>query len=248
MVVAGEHVDIGAQMASGLERSHAVSSRLALDALPLSQARERMGSNGAYATIVIPPDFTQTLLAAYGQDPSDTSGSSAEKATVTLLTNPRAGSIGVALATGVSEPALHVVSLQIGRQLSAEASKLGSTPKAGISVANPLAVVSSTFDPLPPNSALGLSAFYISLLSIMCGFVGAILVHTAIDAALGYGVTEIGPRWSQRMPVAISRWQTLLAKWVVALVLMPVLTGILLLVAIGLLGMNAPYPLSLIHI
>jgi uncharacterized phage infection (PIP) family protein YhgE len=43
------------------------------------------------------------------------------------------------------------------------------------------------------------------------------------------------------MPVAISRWQTLLTKWSVALVTVPILTGILLLVAAGLLGMNAPH-------
>jgi ABC-type multidrug transport system permease subunit len=43
------------------------------------------------------------------------------------------------------------------------------------------------------------------------------------------------------MPVAISRWQTLLTKWSVTLVAVPILTGILLLVAAGLLNMNAPY-------
>ncbi|HXZ61505.1 MAG TPA: ABC transporter permease, partial [Acidimicrobiales bacterium] len=116
----------------------------------------------------------------------------------------------------------------------------GRTPGAGFNTTDPLTVATSEFDPLPPASALGLSAFYVSLLSIMSGFMGAILVHTTVDAALGYGVTEIGPRWRQRMPVAISRWRTLLAKWIVAVVVEPVLTGILLLVSIGLLGMNAP--------
>ena len=75
----------------------------------------------------------------------------------------------------------------------------------------------------------------------MCGFLGAILINTTVDAALGYGTTEIGPKWSQRLPVAISRWHTLMAKWVVALVVVPVLVGVLLLVAVGLLGMNAPF-------
>jgi hypothetical protein len=102
-------------------------------------------------------------------------------------------------------------------------------------------VATTAINPLPPDSALGLSAFYISLLAIMCGFLGAILVHTTVDAALGYGVTEIGPKWSQRMPVPISRRDTLLSKWAVAVALVPVLTGILLLVSVGLLGMNAPY-------
>ena len=94
---------------------------------------------------------------------------------------------------------------------------------------------------LPPNSAIGLSAFYISLLALMCGFLGAVLVNSSIDAVLGYSTSEIGPRWRQRMPVAISRWQTLLTKWSVAFVAVPILTGILLLVAVGLLHMNAPY-------
>jgi hypothetical protein len=75
----------------------------------------------------------------------------------------------------------------------------------------------------------------------MCGFLGAVLVNSSIDAALGYGTSEIGPRWRQRMPVAISRWQTLLTKWSVALAAVPILTGILLLVAAGLLNMNAPH-------
>ncbi len=122
-----------------------------------------------------------------------------------------------------------------------EASKLGRTPRAGVSAANPLTVATSAFNPLPPNSALGLSAFYVALLAIMCGFLGAILVNTTIDAALGYGTTEIGPKWSQRLPVAISRWHTLLSKWVVALIVVPVLVGVLLLVAVGILGMNAPF-------
>ncbi len=42
------------------------------------------------------------------------------------------------------------------------------------------------------------------------------------------------------MPLAHSRVHTGLSKWVVALVLVPILTAILLVVSIGLLGMNAP--------
>ena len=241
-VVLGQRVDIGAEVATALEHAHAVTSRLALHTAPLADNEDVMRSNGAYATIVITPDFTADLLAAY--DLAATAPG-AGKPTARLLTNQRSGSIGVELATGVAEPALHAVSIQIGRELSAEAAKFGRTPGAGVSAADPLTVQTSAFDPLPPNSALGLSAFYVSLLSIMCGFLGAILVHTTVDAALGYGVTEIGPKWTQRVPVAISRWHTLLSKWVVALVVVPVLTLILLLVSLGLLGMNAPSPAEL---
>jgi Protein of unknown function (DUF3533) len=146
------------------------------------------------------------------------------------------------LATGVAQPALHQTSLALGRNLSAEAAKLHRTPTSQASSSNPITVATSAFRSLPANSALGLSAFYIALLAIMCGFLGAVLVNSSIDAALGYSASEIGPKWRQRIPVAISRWQTLLTKWAVTVAAVPILTGTLLLVAVGLLHMNAPYP------
>jgi YhgE/Pip-like protein len=234
--VGSQHVDIGAEVVSALKGSSAVASRLSLDSESLSQATQQMDRNGAYATIVIPPDFTDSLLAAYDLGPA-----SAGKPTVRLLTNPRSGSIGVGLATGVAQPAHHVASTTVGRKLSAEAAEVGRRAGAGVSAGNPLTVATTAYRPVPPNSALGLSAFYISLLAIMCGFLGAILVNSTVDAALGYGTTEIGPKWRQSMPVAISRWQTLLAKWCIGLAVVPILTGILLLVSVGLLHMDAPY-------
>jgi len=85
------------------------------------------------------------------------------------------------------------------------------------------------------------SVFYIALLTLMCGFLGGAIVNSSVDAYLGYAITEVGPRWSQRRPVPISRWQTLLIKWVIAAVLAGLTTGLMLLVAAGLLRMDAPH-------
>ena len=234
--VQGSRVNFGAEVASDLLHASGVTSRLALDEVSYARAEAQLNSGNAYAAIVIPPGFTGSLLYAYGLSP-ESAGSPA----IQLPTNPRAGSMGVQLATGVAQPALQRVSSAVGSKLSAEAAKLGATPRAGVDTASPITVTTSDFRSVPPDSALGLSAFYVSLLALMCGFLGAVLVNSSIDAALGYGTSEIGPRWRQRLPVAISRWQTLLTKWAVALVTVPILTGILLLVAVGLLGMNAPY-------
>lgn len=236
--VLGSHVDIGAQVAHAMLHSRAVTERLSITEGSLPGAKVVMGRNGSYATIVIPRDFTSILLAAYDIAPQ--AGSGRPVPTIDLLTNPRSGSIGVELATGVAQPALSAASRDVGRTLSADAAMLGRTPTESIDPSNPFTVATTEYRPVPPNSALGLSAFYVSLLSIMCGFLGAILVHTAVDSALGYSVTEIGPKWRQRLPLPISRWQTLLAKWVVVLVVVPILTAILLSVAVGILGMNAP--------
>jgi len=235
-VLGSTRVDLGAEVTSELLRTHAVTSRLALEQVTGAEADARMSNDKAFAAIVIPPDFTTSLLSAYGLSSIKAAGP-----TVRLETNPRAGGTGVQLAAGVAQPALRQVSLELGKNLSAYAAALHRAPRSGVDTSNPVAVVTSDFGSLPPDSALGLSAFYISLLAIMSGFLGAVLVNSGIDAALGYGTTEIGPKWHQRMPVAISRWQTLLAKWSVALVTVPALTGILLLVSVVVLGMNAPH-------
>ncbi len=114
--LASQHVDIGAEVTSALKSSPAVASRLTLGSESLTQAKHQMDRNGAYATIVIPRNFTDSLLAAYGLAPP-----TAGKPTVRLLTNPRSGSIGVGLATGVAQPALRAVSAAVGRELATDA-------------------------------------------------------------------------------------------------------------------------------
>jgi uncharacterized phage infection (PIP) family protein YhgE len=107
-------------------------------------------------------------------------------------------------------------------------------------LADPITFASVNYRPLPPHSALGQSPFYIALLTLMCGFLGGAIINSAVDAALGYATTDVGPRWSQREPVPINRWHTLLTKWTLALVLTALMTGLMLGVAIGILNMDAP--------
>ena len=47
----------------------------------------------------------------------------------------------------------------------------------------------------------------------MAGFLSATLINSSIDAALGYGATELGPHWRTRRPVAINLVLTLLVMW-----------------------------------
>jgi YhgE/Pip-like protein len=241
-VVGTQHVNLGRNVVSALEHSPRVSGPLSLDSVSLDQAKADMDRNAGFATIVIPPQFSSSVLALYGA--GSLGGRASPVPRIEFLTNVRAGSIGVTLATGVVQPAIEVISRETGKRLSSliPASAQGP-PTADVAAqrADPITLVSVPYRPLPAHSALGLSAFYLSLLSIMCGFLGSILINTTVDAALGYGVTEVGPKWRQRAPVRISRRQTLLAKWFIGLVLAPILTGIMLLVAVGINGVDAPY-------
>ena len=236
-VLGASKVNLGAEVASDLLRAHAVTSRLSLQPGSSADAEARMNSDKAFIAIVIPPDFTASLLRAYGL-----TSAPAGAPTARIETNPRAGGTGVQLATGVAQLALRRAFIALGKSLSAQAAKLNNSPRGRAGTSDPVTVVTGDFRPLPPDSALGLSAFYFSLLAIMCGFLGAVLVNSSLDAVLGYGATELGPKWRHRLPVPISRWQTLVAKWSVALAVVPVLTGVLLLVSVVVLGMSAPHP------
>jgi uncharacterized phage infection (PIP) family protein YhgE len=97
------------------------------------------------------------------------------------------------------------------------------------------------YRPLPGHSGLGLSAFYIALLTMMCGFLAAAIVHNWVDSALGYASSEVGPRWTQRMPLRITRWQTLLTKWTVSLGVIPIVTSIMVAVVVFILRMDASH-------
>ncbi|HTX11095.1 MAG TPA: DUF3533 domain-containing protein [Solirubrobacteraceae bacterium] len=237
--IGARQVDFGAQLQSGLTSSHAVSTLLSLTPERLHAAKGRMDHNGAYATVVIPPDFTASLLSLTGlRLPA---GTSAGKPIVELLTNQRAGTVGVELASGVLAPAIAVASHRIGQQLlaaSRPAPPAGSATAALL--ADPIAFASDNYRPLPSHSALGLSAFYVALLALIFGFLSATIINVTVDAATGYATSEIGPKWRQLAPLPINRWQTLLTKWGMALPITGLLMGLMLIVAIGLLGMNAP--------
>ncbi len=236
--VGARHIDLGQEVASGLTDSRAVASRLSLRAGSLAAIERRMDVGKEYATIVIPAGFTTSLLAI--DDGASRPAKSVVGPTIELLTNPRAGTLGVSLATGVLDPALAQASREIGKRLEPIRPREVNAATS-ILLADPVTVDMVAYRPLPSHTALGLSAFYIALLITFCGFLGGIIVNVSGDAVIGYAVTEIGPRWAQRQPVAISRWQTLLAKWAMAVPLMVVLTGLVLFAAVGVLDMKTPH-------
>jgi YhgE/Pip-like protein len=225
-------VNVGDEVVAALTGTPAVTSRLALTVDSLSAAEAQMDKGAAYATVVVPPDFTSSVL-ALASGPR-----SAPLPAVELLMNSRAGTLGVSLATGVLEPALAKISKTIGSHLTAQAT--ASTAPTAL-LADPITVSSVAYRPLPSHSGLGLSAFYIALLIMMCGFLGATIVNTSVDAALGYATSEIGPWWTQRLPLRITRWQTLLAKWAIAVPATLLATGLLVAAAAGILRMDSPH-------
>jgi YhgE/Pip-like protein len=250
--VGAQRLDVGQQIEAGLLAAPAVTDRLRLEALTLAEAEQAMDRDGLYATLVIPPGLTDNLLTAAGLHPAAAGGAAGAAAgggagaaitapRVEIIINERAGTVGTSLATGILQPALAVASRQIGRHLAPLVPAGSQAPATRLLLADPVTVTTVQYRPLPNNAGLGLNAFYIALLALMCGFIGATIVNSVVDSALGYATTDLGPRWRQRQPVPINRWQTLLIKWAIIVAATAVLTAVMLLVAWGV-GMDMPYP------
>jgi YhgE/Pip-like protein len=240
--IGSQRLQAGQQVQAGLLASPAVSGRLHLEVLSLPQAEQAMDRDGLYAALVIPPGFTASLLNVAGLPTTAPAAVAAPQ--VQILANERAGTVGTQLATGILQPALAAASRQVGQLLAALTPAGARTGATEVMLASPVTVTTAPYRPLPPGTALGLSAFYVALLALMCGFLGGTIVNSVVDSALGYSTSEIGTRWRQRQPTPINRWQTLLVKWAVVTVLTAVLTAVMLVIAAGL-GMDAPSPVLL---
>jgi uncharacterized phage infection (PIP) family protein YhgE len=239
---AATELDLGGDLQKALLGSPEVSGKLAIHVESMAAARDRMDRGASYATLVVPPDFSAAALNLVGAGGAHPARDGLP--TVRLLSNQRAGTEGAGLATGVLQPAVAAFSRKVGEKLLAEGGSRAG-PAARAALADPVQVEAAVYRPLSAKAALGLSAFYTSLLILMSGFIGATIVNAFVDGALGFAPTEIGSRWSMSRPTLITRWQTLLAKWGMAAVLTGILVAVFLLVAGLILGMDAPSPLLL---
>ena len=144
-------------------------------------------------------------------------------------------------------PALSAVSRNLGQLLAQLATQAGTKPNTATTVllTDPVTVATVAYNPLPNNAGFGLTAFYYALVAVIVGFLGASVVGPSVDAALGYAPSEVGPKRRQRMPVSITRTDTLLAKWAISIGLAPLLAGLIVLGGSGILRVYTPNPVPL---
>src|SRR5262249_3352417 len=140
-----------------------------------------------------------------------------EQPVITVQTNPRVGTYAAAIMQRIADQALTQANTKVGRQLTdLVKSQIGDTPLTGatrLTLARPINVVTTPFNPLPDGTGQGLSAFFYTLLLLLAGFTGAMSIHTMTDATLGFTPTEYGPWYTHFPATPISRFRTLLAKW-----------------------------------
>jgi uncharacterized phage infection (PIP) family protein YhgE len=229
----------GAKLVEGLV-GQADKNAYDIRVLTHDEAKRQLDNAKVYGELLIPPTFSSNL-GDFGA--SAISPTHADRPSVTIFTNQRAGTLGSGIAGQTLTKAMTIANGQVGKELSAQVSEqTGGAPVSGASatvLANPIDVKSVVYNPLPNGAGNGLSAFYYALLLLLAGFTGSIVVSTLVDSMLGYVPAEWGPVYRFAEQVRISRLQTLVVKWTIMIMLGLLTSAIYLAIAHGL-GMPIP--------
>jgi YhgE/Pip-like protein len=229
----------GAQITDGLVGG-LDKNKFDLRVVSHDEAQRLLDTAQVYGELVIPPTFSSSLR-EFGA--SAVTPGHVARPSVTIATNPRAGTLGSSIAGQTLTQAMAVANGKVGQRLTADVgAETGGAPLTGASalgLASPIDVKASVYNALPNGTGNGLSAFYFALLLLLAGFTGSVVVSALVDALLGYVPAEWGPVYRFGEQVRISRFQTLLLKWVIMVVLALLTSAVYLAIAHGL-GMPIP--------
>jgi uncharacterized phage infection (PIP) family protein YhgE len=244
---AGE-LDAGKQIADKLV-SGIDSTKFAVSRLTLAEAESRMGKGTLYGAIVIPSTLSSRLIGLAG---STVDATAAATPTITVLTNPRAGTATPGIVTTLATTALAKVNSAVGTelvsstraQLTAAGHATAMTGAATTLLESPITITITPYHALPEGTGGGLSAFYYALLLVLAGFTGSMIVSTLVDGSLGFVPSEFGPVYAVARHSGLSRRATLAVKWAIMAVLALLVAGLYLGVSAAL-GMPIGHPLLL---
>ncbi|MGW5465137.1 YhgE/Pip domain-containing protein [Streptomyces sp. NPDC003996] len=243
--VDGRKVHLGPKIVRGITTASDSRQRVEWQTLSLREAEAEMDKDAVYGALIIPADFSSGVLSLTG--PVAPHGTAPRQPSVHLLTNPRSGSVATSSVQAVGERTTHTVSSRIAGTLAAHVEPAHHTSRRAIPtaerilLADPVTLHTSEHRPLGNHSGFGLSAFYVSLVLTLGAYLGAGVVSSSVDFALGYQSAERGRRWSSKLPVPITRTQTLVAKTAMSAVLSPVTATAILLTCKFALHMDTPH-------
>ncbi|MEU6236906.1 DUF3533 domain-containing protein [Kitasatospora sp. NPDC047058] len=246
-VVAGQQLNLGAQITEGIADAPDPGDQVNWRLLDRAGADDLLSKGKLAGALEVPAGFTAAVAALgtpAGPQPPP-------RPTMTVLTNPGVGSLASSLASQISQAAARQASVQLGKTLTAQAQAQaqqpgqpaggGATNAAALQLADPVTVEVTVGHPIGAHSGLGLTAFYYTLLLVLCGFLGANVIGNGVDVALGYAASEVGPIRTQRPLVRISRTQTLVITSVMSVGLSLLTSSLVMLATVVVLGMDASH-------
>lgn len=221
-------------LTAGLDRG-----QFDLRVMSAEEADRQLGTAQIYGKVQIPQDFSARVdqLGADALRPG-----SLTRPIVTISVNPRASELGASIAGMALGKAVREISARLGEKLSTQVARDAGAPLSGgvsLALSSPINIVVNDADPLPSGTGNGLSAFYYALMLLLAGFTGSIIVSSLVDSMLGFVPAEMGPVYRFAEQVKISRFQTLLVKWLF-MVILAVLTSATYIAIGAALGMPVP--------
>ncbi|QZZ31006.1 DUF3533 domain-containing protein [Streptomyces sp. ST1015] len=213
--------ELGARVAQGV--AAAPGDKVEWKVMTEREARTQLGKGKLYGALVVPADFSVSVTAL-------SNGTATHRPTLTVLTNQSAGSLGSSFARQAATEAASAASVRLGRQLALPDKALA---------ADPIAVHIEDGHPIGDHSGLGMTAFYYSLVLVVCGMLAANVLTGQVDHALGYTHSDMGPRRLHRPLIRATRVQTLAVSSTMMAGLSLVMGTLVMLGAVGIMGMDA---------
>ena len=213
------------------------TDQIDLRSLSWEDAQSQLRSGQVFAAVVVEPDFSAS---AAGLVTASLTDAEASRPQITLYTNPLASPLASELAAGAVEPALAQASTSLGGQLqdSARQAQEAATlqqarelSRAGVPAAaqgalapkitgtstavlsGPVQITQEEFQKPPDGAALGMGAFFYSVLLMVVGLSGSVTLHFLLDSRSGVLPVELGARYVLGPRLLPGRWTTFLVKW-----------------------------------
>ncbi|MFF1296937.1 MULTISPECIES: DUF3533 domain-containing protein [unclassified Streptomyces] len=237
--IGGKQTDLGAQITQSIKKSSQGGDRIDWKVMDEEEMREELGKGKLFGALVVPRDFTATVAALTGPGVAG----KPIRPTLTVLTNQSAGSVGSSMARQATTTAAQSASAQVGEQLTAQAQAAhAELPAAArLLLADPAVVQIEDGHPLDSHSGLGLSAFYYSLVLVVCGMLAANVISGQVDHALGYTHSDLGPLRVHNPLLRATRVQTLAISSTLMIGLSLLMGSLALAGAVGIMGMDASH-------
>ncbi|MFT4126836.1 MAG: DUF3533 domain-containing protein [Gordonia sp. (in: high G+C Gram-positive bacteria)] len=224
------HQNYGSRVADGII-SAAAAGGIVVRHADRTAALDELNTGEVYGVVVIGANFT-TSTVALGK--AAVLQARPDPVTIDVYINRGSGTFASSITTTFAQRLSEQLNEQMGEQLTtavrAQLVKAG-VPFSGaaqLALWRPVKVAVVEPNPLPEGSGNGLSAFYLTVLLILAGFSGAMMVSIIVDGILGQTPIEYGPFYQLRVRLAISRWGTLAAKWTVMVLVAFVQSALLL--------------------
>lgn len=237
--IGARELHIGDQLVGGMLDGNDFS-RVNLRVVDRQTAEDGMRTGKFFGMVEVPESFSQDL----GDVITSTAGNdgtteAAARPRITVYTAPRTAVTApqvMAALTGVLQQTLPE---QVGPQVLdnartlAEAEHTELSPTAASALADPIAIEQQTFDPLTGGATNPSFPLFYSLILILAGFTGAMVISQLLDSRLGFVALEVGPLVRLAPLGTHSRLRVLFRKWAVTLIIAPLVAVVTALIAHG---------------